>query len=214
MKSTLLLIAAICCFTVFSKATVHTVTVGDHEFMPAKGLTVHAGDTIKWLWISGAHHIMTTKTPHGAVALSGKVNGRMPELIYVPTISGTYEYQCKYYAPMGMTGSFTVVGGNEEVSMGAAPGVNSSVTLKTRKGREAFTTYPNPTAGKLHIEIHNTNLPVTLIVTDMDGKEVKRVDHQSISETDLDLSNLPNGNYVLHAEQGDRIYKQELVVAH
>ena len=58
--------------------------------------------------------------------------------------------------------------------------------------------YPNPTRGELVVQIpkEDTNSPFSIIVTDMSGKVIiqKFVMHEY---TDIDITNNPNGMYIL-----------------
>ncbi len=214
MKNTILLFAAICCFASSSRAAVYTISVGEHEFTPAKGLTVRVGDTVKWVWEGGAHNIMSDKIPAGAQGFGGKVNGRAPSMVYVASVPGNYDYQCKYYAVQGMVGSFTVVGANASIGLIGPVEPSGEGVVRAHRGVSAFSTFPAPVSTSLHMQFHNASQPVVVTITDADGKEVKRVDYPAVGETELDMKDMPNGTYVLHAEQGDRIYKQDIIVRH
>ena len=123
MKKNLLLSAAICCITATSFATTHTITAGGTSFSPPSGVTVNLGDTVKWVWSSGTHTSTSTTIPSGAASWSGNLNSGSTSFIYVPTVAGTYNYQCNFHFSMGMTGVFTVVG-----STGVSP-VSASAPL-------------------------------------------------------------------------------------
>jgi hypothetical protein len=52
----MVLVVALCCMIVSrASATVHTVSVGNFFFTPAKTHVVH-GDTVRWVWSSGFHN--------------------------------------------------------------------------------------------------------------------------------------------------------------
>ena len=60
--------------------------------------------------------------------------------------------------------------------------------------------YPNPTTGKVHIEL--TATPVSIMVTDLTGKTVLET-AASTQQFDLDLSPLPAGLYLMKAQMTD-----------
>jgi hypothetical protein len=57
--------------------------------------------------------------------------------------------------------------------------------------------YPNPTTGKVHVEL--SAKPMSIVVTDLTGKVVLET-AASHPQFDLDLSSLPAGLYLLHAQ--------------
>ncbi|MEI8280559.1 MAG: PKD domain-containing protein [Bacteroidota bacterium] len=86
------------------------VTVG-----PANSLTFSPnifsctlGDTVKWVWATGSHTTTSTTIPGGAAPWDQNINSASTSFMYIPTVTGTYNYQCTPHASFGMTGSFTV----------------------------------------------------------------------------------------------------------
>lgn len=62
--------------------------------------------------------------------------------------------------------------------------------------------FPNPTSGKLKIEISNfdSNNDVNISLFDLNGKLVESISKQSVSE--INLSNSPNGIYIMRVSIG------------
>ena len=205
MNTRILTLAVILVATIATNsfATVYTVTAGaggGMTFTPSSGITMHPGDTIKWVWASGTHTTTSTTIPAGATSWDQPLNSTATIFSYVPTVLGTYNYQCNFHVSSGMIGSFNVVS-----AAGIAP-VNEVNAI--------FCMYPNPASGSLHMQFNNPGLPVTVIMTDMNGKEVIRCEYNNLKETELNTDKIPNGLYMIRTVQGNNIYKQELVIAH
>jgi plastocyanin len=94
--------------TVAANATTHIITAQDFSFTPSS-VTANLGDTIEWDWVSGNHTTTSTTIPAGAAGWSHSLNSQdgNNSFIYVPTVTGTYNYKCNIH-PTQMTGSFTV----------------------------------------------------------------------------------------------------------
>jgi len=197
MKKNLLLLAAMFCMAMHSFATTHTVTVADFSFTP-NSVTVNLGDTVKWVWASGTHTTTSITVPTGAATWNSNMNSSTTTFSYVPTVVGTYNYDCSMH-PSTMTGTFTVVN---------PTGVNQVNKIAI------INFYPNPVSKILHIQFNNIDLPVSLTMTDMSGKQVLSRKFKSMKNTDIDLANIANGRYILHAQQGTETYDQQLIVAH
>ena len=205
MKNKLHLFAVLLFITGSSFATVYTVSVGPSAapttFSPSSGITMHPGDTITWVWATGTHTTSSTATiPAGATSWTQPINSSATTYSYVPTITGTYNYQCNIHVSMGMTGSFTVV------SPAGIDQANASNPI--------FRMYPNPVTGSVHIQFNHPGLPVTITLIDMTGKKVIKKTYKILKETDVDLKDIPNGTYTIGAVQGNNAYRQQLIVAH
>ena len=73
--------------------------------------------------------------------------------------------------------------------------------------------YPNPTPGAFSFSFTTTPGPVTISVADANGKIVysERNDNSTgYYNHDIDLKNVPAGNYVVTVKQGDKIFTQQL----
>jgi hypothetical protein len=71
------------------------------------------------------------------------------------------------------------------------------------------TIYPNPTYGKLKINLTQFTKNVDLVLFDNYGKVVRTIQEKNITELEMNLESLANGLYYLRIsnEAGDRIYK-------
>ncbi len=197
MKNVLLLVALLAGFHSF--ATVHTISVADFSFSPASAVTAHPGDTILWTWASGTHTTTSTTIPGGATAWNSSITSSVTSFRYIPTVVGTYNYECTIHASMGMTGSFVVVSG------AGVDNVNKTAIISA---------YPNPVSKSLHIQFNNTGSSVTITLEDMNGKQVLNRKFKVLKDVDIDVQDIPNGNYVLYARQGNNVYNQQLVISH
>jgi plastocyanin len=181
-----------------SFATIRKVTVGDNSFTPS-AVKVHAGDTIMWVWTNGTHTTTSANIPHEAVPWNSNIDANTTSYIYVPTVTGTYNYQCSLTTSTGMTGSFTVTNITDKSHVSQTP---------------IFTAYPNPASGSAHIVFKNANWPVVISITDMNGNVILEQHLGLVMATDIDITNIPDGTYFLHAERHNRATSQELIVQH
>lgn len=105
---------------------------GGMSFVPATGVTIQLGDTIKWEWDNGSHTTTSTTIPAGAASWDEAINSTSTSFIYVPSVTGTYDYKCIPHQAMGMVGSFTVI-----CNSPAAPVVSPSGPIITCAGDSA-----------------------------------------------------------------------------
>lgn len=78
----------------------------------------------------------------------------------------------------------------------------------------AVNAFPNPANTSFTLEISNTDVPGTLVITDMTGREVKRVTNLG-GRTEVSVSDLSNGVYAYQVLQnGNPIGNGRLVVNH
>jgi len=83
------------------------INVSNFEFTPQNEFA-ETGDTIKWVWVSGFHTTTSSTIPQGAASWDALIDPSNLSFIYVPTVTGTYNYVCTPHAGMGMTGTITV----------------------------------------------------------------------------------------------------------
>lgn len=72
----------------------------------------------------------------------------------------------------------------------------SVLSIKDNKLESSFKTYPNPAQNQLTFE-NNKQLPVTLSVFNVLGREVIRINETTVSKLDINVSNLKSGVYLL-----------------
>ncbi len=196
MKKNLLLIAAIFCMLTSSFATTYMVNVGGMSFTPSS-LTVHPGDVVMFMWTDGTHTTTSTTIPAGATSWNSNINSSTTSFSYTPTVLGTYHYQCNFHVSMGMVGTITVVS-----ATGVAPVSTTPI----------FSMFPNPVSGSLHLMLNNPGVPISITLTNMNGTKVMSKVYSGAKETIINMKGMPNGTYFINAVQGDKAYKQELIV--
>jgi plastocyanin len=74
-----------------------------NAFTPAT-LTVHAGDSVTWNWVTGFHSVVSDSTPKAFADSRAQASGQFTAMF--PT-AGTYPYHCGIHGTM-MTGTIVV----------------------------------------------------------------------------------------------------------
>ncbi len=202
MKKKLLLFAGLFSIAMHSFATVHVIQTGTGagtSFSPASITNVHPGDTVMWKWTSGTH--TTTSKPGGipgtALAWNHTIASANDSFMYVPTVTGPYNYKCTPHEGMGMVGSFNVVPATSVASV-AAP---------------AFSIYPNPASNRVQL-VFGSNAAASVTLTDITGRVIKTAEYSNIKEASFGLDGVANGIYFIRTKQGNELHTQQLVVAH
>jgi len=93
-------------------ATTQVIMVGGPggmSFVPATGVTINLGDTVKFQWQNGSHTTTSTTIPSGAASWNQNITSSSQTYIYVPAVVGAYSYKCIPHETMGMVGTFNVV---------------------------------------------------------------------------------------------------------
>lgn len=73
--------------------------------------------------------------------------------------------------------------------------------------------YPNPTDGVFALSFNLQPGPLTVSITDINGKVVYNENNENTSGTytrDIDLKDMPQGNYILTVTQGDKVYTDQI----
>ena len=181
-------------------ATKYTVQVGNYYFLPAELNNIKPGDTIRWVWVDGAHTTTSKTIPSGAAPWDANITSISTFFEYVPTIPGNYSYKCTPHESMGMVASFSV----ESVGI-----------LERNKEVVKLTVSPNPAHGDVKVFANGvTPGKVTISVLDMSGRVVLTEDWRITSgkiETALDLSAYPRGLYYIRLT-GDKVTGGQQVV--
>jgi plastocyanin len=81
-------------------AASHTVTLKEIRFHPGT-LSIHRGDSVKWVWRDEVEHNVTFHGFHSRTQLTGTYSVRF-------THSGTFDYRCTIHAAEGMRGKIIV----------------------------------------------------------------------------------------------------------
>lgn len=83
-------------------------------------------------------------------------------------------------------------------------------------GDQEFTLYPNPSNGVFQVEYKSGDIaPITVIVTDVNGKEVYKQEVKDFSgfyKNEILMDNQPDGSYILNIQQGDKIVTEKLLL--
>jgi hypothetical protein len=73
--------------------------------------------------------------------------------------------------------------------------------------------YPNPSDGVFSFSFNTEPGPLTVAITDVNGKVVfsDRNENPSGSyQTDINIKDKPQGNYIITVNQGDKFYTQQI----
>jgi plastocyanin len=81
-------------------AATHTVTLKEVRFHPGT-LSIHRGDSVKWVWRDEVEHNVTFHGFHSRTQLTGSYSVRF-------THAGTFNYRCTIHAAEGMRGKIIV----------------------------------------------------------------------------------------------------------
>ena len=181
-------------------ATVHIITSGgtgtSNSFLPQTTNAV-VGDTITWIWLSGVHTTQSTTIPAGAASWSYmNLTGSNTTFSYLPTVVGTYNYDCHASTPHGMNGVIIVTANTTGI---VSTDYNSSVSV-----------FPNPCFGKITIE-----MPAAKLITffTISGKKIKScIIQKGQTKSEIDISELSTGIYFVEIYDGTKIVTKKIVV--
>ncbi|MBS1646239.1 MAG: T9SS type A sorting domain-containing protein [Bacteroidetes bacterium] len=95
--------------------------------------------------------------------------------------------------------------GTSTVTVSACTGIDQVVN------NNKLAVYPNPSTGLVTVSIPNLNGATTLIITDMIGKEIYR-NALKDNDTNVDLSNLQRGMYLISVSDGKNIQTSKLII--
>jgi hypothetical protein len=123
-----------------------------------------------------------TATPAGGTFSGPGVSGNT----FTPATAGAgfHTLLYSYTDSLGCTATSTPV----IMSVDVCTGINSI------NGQVVFTANPNPSAGQFTV---NANLPGTLVIYTIEGREVYRAQHTAAGRSEVDLSSFGSGMYVL-----------------
>ena len=76
-----------------------------------------------------------------------------------------------------------------------------------------FNVYPNPIRGKMQVEAPATRQNVEMTVTDITGRTLIREKRQVSGKTELDVSKLPAGAYVLQVQSQQQQVTTRFIVS-
>ena len=78
-----------------------------------------------------------------------------------------------------------------------------------------FKAYPNPTSGFVNISFEGEATPLTVQISDITGKTIFKETLNSFTgnfNKNIDLSDAPKGQFVLHVIQGQKVFTENIVV--
>jgi len=116
---------------------------------------------------------------------------------------GTYYYTATANGYQTISNVEFVVDGNEDITIEMVPGDVTEIANRIQL-------YPNPTDGLLNIDIDNF-VTADFVITDLLGKVVLK---SSITKTNtqVDLSNLSNGVYIISINIDGKISQAKVVL--
>lgn len=72
--------------------------------------------------------------------------------------------------------------------------------------------YPNPSTGKFAIDFGNEANDVTVIVRDINSKEVYKANYSTLSKTEIDLTGFSKGTYYVEINAGGKIIHAKVLI--
>jgi plastocyanin len=156
--------------------------------------TVEIGDTVKWVWLSNNHNVVSNGDANENFN-SGAPENAGATFSYTFTSLGTSDYVCEPH-PGNMYGTITVV----------ADGDLSTSESKRLK----FEMFPNPASNKVSIQLPSGAEKATVEFYDSLGrlalsKKVTRINNQ------MDVNTLSKGIYILKVFTADQIGSQKFI---
>lgn len=174
--------------------TSHSVAVTNNVFTPST-LTIDVGDTVIWTNTEGNHNVngTTFTNPLNPESFGNSVgSGWVFE--YVFNMEGVYNYQCDPHVGTGMTGMITVQGTNAIKEFSLSP------------MRIVKNVYPNPITSYIIFEFTqealSDNLEPVLIIYNIVGDEIIRIENLQTDKLKIKTDNLPKGIYIYQINQG------------
>ncbi len=149
---------------------------------------------------------------HGAFAYDAK-DGMLPVTIWghIDSTDIDATYLIKYIATdaAGNSSSYT-----REVVVGAG---GTAVGIKDNPNEESdIDVFPNPSTGVINVRLNNCNSNDIIIrVIDITGSVISThtaYDASKSFNTQLNLSNLPKGNYIIYIVDGKQLYSKKIIL--
>lgn len=103
------------------------------------------------------------------------------------------------------------------VEAGDSPKINSNTPQATDRSLnlENFRAFPNPTPGPATIEFKGEAVPTVVSLFDMSGRQLFREELNAFTgeySQQFDLSAYAKGTIIIHVQQGEKIYTEQIVV--
>lgn len=114
-------------------------------------------------------------------------------------------------------GSYTTNSNNDSVWVAEITNQESTSIISVKKNKNGITIFPNPTSSQLNISVPENIIRGILKIFNLHGQvilEKSDIDFQKSTTTKLDISQLPEGNYVLYIESQKKSYHGKFQVLH
>lgn len=101
---------------------------------------------------------------------------------------------------------------DEDVRQGPVEGPTGTPNIQQLDIQDARV-FPNPTEGAFALSFQSKPGPLTISITDVNGKVVYHENNDNAKGSynhDIDLKDVPQGNYILSVNQGGQIYTQQI----
>ena len=90
---------------------------------------------------------------------------------------------------------------------------NDIVQMNVEKERTDICLFPNPTNGKIQLEIPaHENEWLSINAVNVYGKKVKSISFKNTGSLNVDLSDLSSGMYILSIQKGDELLISQKIV--
>jgi hypothetical protein len=179
--------------------TVNEGTAPASDFI-ADVTQIMVGDTVNFTDLSTGDPTSWTWTFEGADP-SGSASQHPENIIY--NTEGTYDVSLKV---RNAYGSNTVVK-EDYILVGA-------VTVKELNSNSGVIVYPNPTTGRININITNpafNEVPLTVHIINMNGRLVNEISAEKVvNRMQFDMSGLEPGLYTLNISNGNTIISRKI----
>ncbi len=173
-------------------ATIKVVTQQSNTFNP-KVFNVAVGDTIRWVWTSGAHTTTSSNIPAAAASWDSPLTSSNNQFEYVVTVAGFYDYVCTPHASLGMVGSFTATG---------TLGISNEIVNNSLK------IYPNPAVNLTNIMFNAGKAGTAVLsVYDLLGNQVEKRElavRPGTNSQPLSVENILPGIYFIELRLDDQ----------
>ncbi|GAB3827772.1 hypothetical protein GCM10028821_12050 [Hymenobacter jeollabukensis] len=172
-----------------------------------------AGDGISGMTVQSNDFILLGTTyyrPYGRAAIQrvqrdGQVDN---SFALTPTLGAIADILIQNDGKLLLSGPFVTVAGSSRLLLAR---LTASNVLPVRVGQSpggAFTFWPNPTQGRLHIVADKAH---TIQLVDMTGRVIRQLP-ASATETTLDVRQLPAGVYLLRVDYADGSVTRRVVL--
>ena len=185
MKTKLLLLSLLLTFSVQAQIT--------HDLPWAAGsgtandLTIEAGDTVRWTWTSPNHTVENTPGNSVETFSSGFFGPVGSTFEHTFNVIGDNHYFCGVHGAGSMSGTITV-------------DPTASIEDETLQG---FEIYPNPASTSITIKLPKNTIAGEINVFNIVGKQVLNKPLNITTDTQLDVSSLQSGLYIISISSGE-----------